>query len=290
MKGIVMSDSCVIIGIHGLANKPEQRTLKKWWEMALSEGLERNQGRTSGGVTFDLCYWADIRYAEPDDNPEPYVQAKGKDSLPKHKDGWFDAVTARLGDLADDPIDWAKRYFGTDNLADAILRKKLPDLAAYYQDEGQREAMRERFTETLKKHRDKRMMVIAHSMGSIIAYDVLRRMGRQDTNFRVDHLVTIGSPLGLAQVKHRIQEENDLIRTPSVVRKWTNFADRRDLVATDSHLADDYAPNARDVKVKDDRVINTYTSKEEGKGDPNYHKSYGYLRTPELSELVRHII
>lgn len=285
-----MSERYVIIGIHGLANKPKKSILEKWWEMALLEGLQRNQGRTSGGVAFDLCYWADIRYREPDETPEPYVRAEGDGPLPKYKDGWFDAVTARLGDLADDPIDWAKRYFGFDNLADAILRKKLPDLAAYYQDEGHREAMRKRFAETVKKYRDKRIMVIAHSMGSIIAYDVLRRMGQQDTNLRVDHLVTIGSPLGLAQVKHRVQEENDLVRTPSLVRKWTNFTDRRDLVATDSHLADDYAPNDRDVKVKDDRVINTYTSKADGKGDHNYHKSYGYLRTAELSELVRHFI
>jgi hypothetical protein len=282
--------SYVVIGIHGLANKPKEETLKEWWEMALLEGLERNQGRNSGEIDFDLCYWADIRFPQPDDNPEPYVRANGNDPLPKYKDGWFDAVTARIGDLADGPMDWAKRYFGTDNLADAILRKKLPDLAAYYDDESQRKAMRERFTKTVEKHLNKRIMVIAHSMGSIIAYDVLRRMGRQDTSFRVDHLVTIGSPLGLSQVKHRIREENDLVRTPSVVRKWTNYADRRDLVATDSHLADDYAPNDRDVKVRDDRVINSYTNKADGEGDPNYHKSYGYLRTAELSELVRHFI
>ena len=78
-----MSNSYVIIGIHGLANKPEEGTLKKWWEMALLEGLERNQGRTSGGIDFDLCYWADIRYPKPDDKPEPYVRAKGDGPLPK---------------------------------------------------------------------------------------------------------------------------------------------------------------------------------------------------------------
>ncbi len=287
-----MSDSYVIIGIHGLANKPKEPKLKEWWEKSLLEGLERNQGRNGGDIAFDLCYWADLRYPAPDQNPEPYVPAKGSDPLPRHKDAWFDKVTAKLGDLADDPIDWAKRYFGTDNLADAVLRKKLPDLAAYYDNAGQRQEIRERFSETLAKseHQDKRLMVIAHSMGSIIAYDVLRRIGRKDTAFRVDHLVTIGSPLGLSQVKHRVREENDLVRTPSVVRKWTNLTDRRDLVATDSHLADDYAPNDRDVRVKDDRVINTYTSEKDGEGAPNYHKSYGYLRTPELSEILRGFI
>ena len=109
-------------------------------------------------------------------------------------------------------------------------------------------------------------------------------------SFRVDHLVTIGSPPDLSQVKHRARENHDSVRTPSVVRKWTNLADRRDLVAADSDLADDYAPNDHGVKVRDDRVINTYTSEEDAKGDLNYHKSYGYLRTPELSEIVRNFV
>ena len=284
------SDSYVIIGIHGLANKPAKPTLEKWWEKALPEGFKRNQGRGEGGIAFDLCYWADLRYPEHDPNPEPYVRAEGSKPLPRHRDGWFDKATAKLGDFVDDPIDWSKRYFGSDNLADAVLRQKLPDLAAYYDHAGQRQKIRERFEQTVKNHKNKRIMVIAHSMGSIIAYDVLRKIGRRDTPIRVDHLVTIGSPLGLSQVKHRIREENDLVRTPSVVRKWTNFADRRDLVATDSHLADDYAPNDRDVRVKDDRVINSYSSEKDGKGRANYHKSYGYLRTPELSEILRGFI
>ena len=285
-----MSARYIIIGIHGLANKPEEGLLKDWWQKALLEGLKRNQGRTSGTISFDLCYWRDIRYRKPDKNPEPYTRASGNRALPKYRDGWFDAATARLGDIIDGPVDWAKRYFGTDNLADAILRKKLPDLAAYYDNESQRNRMRARFSTLLEAHKDKRIMVIAHSMGSIIAYDVLRSLGRQEAAFEIDHFVTIGSPLGLPQVKHRIREEHDLARTPSVVRKWTNFTDRRDLVATDSHLADDYAPNDRDVRVKDDRIINTYQSDPKNNKGANYHKSYGYLRAPELSEVVRHFV
>ena len=60
-------------------------------------------------------------------------------------------------------------------------------------------------------------MLIGHSMGSIIAYDVLRIVGRQTPLVPVDHFITIGSPLGLPHVKTKIYEENDLVRTPSVV-------------------------------------------------------------------------
>ncbi len=34
----------VIIGIHGLANKPMRETLADWWEKAIREGLEVNRG------------------------------------------------------------------------------------------------------------------------------------------------------------------------------------------------------------------------------------------------------
>jgi hypothetical protein len=81
------------------------------------------------------------------------------------------------------------------------------------------------------------------------------------------------------------QQENDLVRTPSIVARWTNFADRRDVVAIDAKLGDDYEPNDQGVKVADLPVINAYRSPlDRSPADkPNYHKSYGYLRTPEMS-------
>ena len=280
-----MAGSLVIIGIHGLANKPEAETLEGWWKDSILEGLERNQGRTSRMLSFESVYWADVLYAEPisaDENKEPYIKAKGP--LKTYKDGWWDDLVAGLADAAATPLDLAKRYFGFDGIADAVLSAKLDDLATYYENEKIRDRLRGRLREALESHKDKRIMVIAHSMGSIIAYDVLRALGRENPARVVDHFVRIGSPLGLPHVKHKIYQENDLVRTPSVVRRWTNFADRRDPVAADVHLSGDYAPNNRGVEVRDDLVINAYKSPA---GKANHHKSYGYLRAPEVSEAIR---
>jgi hypothetical protein len=280
-----MTASQVIIGIHGLANKPEAETLEGWWKDAILEGLERNQGRTSKALGFDSVYWADVMYAAPipdEDNKEPYVKAEGP--LKTYKDGWWDDLVAGLADAAATPLDLAKRYFGFDEIADAVLRAKLDDLATYYQKPTIRTELRGRLRKALDDHDGKRIMVIAHSMGSIIAYDVLRALGREDPSRVVEHFVTIGSPLGLPHVKHKIYQENDLVRTPSVVRRWTNFADRRDPVAADVHLAGDYEPNNRGVTVRDDLVINGYKSPA---GKANHHKSYGYLRAPEISAAIR---
>jgi hypothetical protein len=72
-------------------------------------------------------------------------------------------------------------------------------------------------------------------------------------------------------------------RLNQVTYSVRNYAERRDPVAFDSHLRDDFGPNARDIRVVDDLVINNYRSPS---GEPNYHKSYGYLRTPELSKHI----
>ncbi|MEE2971213.1 MAG: hypothetical protein VX741_13915 [Pseudomonadota bacterium] len=43
-------------------------------------------------------------------------------------------------------------------------------------------------------------------------------------------------------------------------KDWKNFADRKDPVALDVHLSDDYGVNRRSVAVIDDLVYNGYVS------------------------------
>ncbi|MFQ5574312.1 MAG: esterase/lipase family protein [Terriglobia bacterium] len=282
--------SYVIVGIHGLANKPPAKVLEKWWRQAILEGLARNCGNTEQMIEFTIVYWAHNLHdplQDPGNMDEPYVKAEGSGPLKTYKDGWCDDVVAGVLGIAGLTLDAAKRYLGISELADRVLHAKLNDLSNYYKNRKIREKLRSTLETKLKALKGKRVMLIAHSMGSIIAYDVLRIIGRKDPNYRLDHFVTIGSPLGLPHVKDRIYRENHLVRTPTVVRKWTNFSERRDPVALDVHLANDYEPNDHGIQVKDDLIINGYVGKG---GEPNYHKSYGYLRTPELSKAVRSFI
>jgi hypothetical protein len=100
----------------------------------------------------------------------------------------------------------------------------------------------------------------------------------------------------LPHVKQQVVDERtkegfdkaDEVRTPSVVTKsWMNFADTLDPVALDTHLSDDYDANSGSVEVKDDIVENDYVG---NGGERNHHKSYGYLRTPELSKYIRKFV
>lgn len=289
-----------IIGIHGLRPKPPMTVLRRGWLAALQEGLWKNHQLPiqAEDLAFELVYWADWLGAEPygDNDPEPYIKAEGEGPLPRYRDRWVDkAVTEVLDDLTQ-PIEWAdtqkslnwlSRHSGLDKAAALFLQLRFIDLSTYYTDEPKRRFLRGKLRDALLAQKGKRIMLIAHSMGSIVAYDVLRALGKENSNIEVSHFVTLGSPLGVPHVLQKIRKENAAVRTPSVVRRWTNLADRRDHVAFDAHLADDFDPNGFDVTVEDRLVINGYWPP---MGKPTHHTIYGYLRAPEFTELVRAFI
>jgi hypothetical protein len=274
--------SKILIGIHGLANKPASDVLAKDWKKSICEGLEKNEKIDNPQLNFSLVYWADVIYDAPRENPEPYHPAK-EGMLKTYKENWLDSARAGIFDGLDDVIDSIKQRFGSGKLADFILKERLKALSTYYKNQQIRKTLRTRLKDEILKHQDKRIMILSHSMGSIIAYDVLREIGNHHSTLNINHFVTLGSPLGLPYVKNKIREENNLVRTPSIVKKWSNFADKRDIVALDTHLADDYFANDSSVQVKDDLVANDW---EEGL----HHKSYGYLRTPEVSKVISRFI
>ncbi|MEW6533996.1 MAG: alpha/beta hydrolase [Candidatus Auribacterota bacterium] len=300
----------VIIGIHGLANKPPKESLEKWWKQSILEGLAKNCGLNNPKFDFKMVYWADLLYKYPlhDDqnfnfdklyNTEPYIEAK-PGALKKYKDSWKDAIRAKALDLAGLTLDKFKNdhpYVGV--FADWALDKLLRDLAFYYDNgrkiksrSGELELARKVLQDELKKalleNKDNDIMLIAHSMGTIISYDVLRDLGQSTEKIGISHFITIGSPLGLPHVKGKIIQERKYdpsVRTPSIVtNKWINFSDKKDPVAVDIHLRDDYAQNDNGIQVIDDVILNDYQKPSDNKN--NHHKSYGYLRAPELSESI----
>ncbi len=273
--------SNILIGIHGLSNKPPRKELADGWEDAIREGLRKNEGIESAPINFSSVYWADVMYPEPDPNPDRYKEAR-EGALKTYKDSWLDAIKAKAFDWSGDVLDTMKNYFGVDAFADTVLKLKLQDLSRYYEEENIRDQLRTLLREEILDHKDKRIMILSHSMGTIIAYDVLRNIGKEHPRLIVDHFVTLGSPLGLPHVKYKAAQENPLIRTPSVVKRWSNFADKRDPVSMDVYLAGDYAANDNGVAVKDDLVANDWGG--------IHHKSYGYLRTPEVSKVIADFI
>lgn len=69
-------------------------------------------------------------------------------------------------------------------------------------------------------------VVVAHSLGTVVAYNVLRTFGRTE-DWVVPQLVTVGSPLGVTRIRQEILPP----RWPSCVGAWFNAMDDRDVVA-----------------------------------------------------------
>ncbi|MBX7223966.1 MAG: hypothetical protein K1Y36_28885 [Blastocatellia bacterium] len=297
----------LIIVIHGLSNKPAAAAHQADLHASIAEGLRLNCGLPNQAIPLELVYWANYLYKHPlhrdpafsfDSlyDTEPYLEA-ASGALKKYQDGWTDRLRADVGSAVGSLLDRVKGSLGLDAAADFVIARKLKDLDFYYDAQRQladrtqalrqaRLVLQDELQNTLVAHKDKHLMLIAHSMGSIIAYDVLRNLGHPDQGVRIPYFVTIGSPLGLPPVKHHVVTERTYapqLRTPSIVtQSWKNFADRRDPVAFDSHLRDDYGPNASGIQVADDLILNDYSSN----GKPNPHKIFGYLRAPEVSEHI----
>lgn len=87
-------------------------------------------------------------------------------------------------------------------------------------------------------------VVVAHSLGTIITYDVLSEPALADLD--IDLLVTLGCPLGIGNVQQRLRDRaGEPHPVPPEVHAWENFADLFDPVALDKTVRDDFTPPAR---------------------------------------------
>ncbi len=297
--------SKIIIGIHGLGNKVPENILTRWWESAIIEGLSRSNHH-SLDFDFQLAYWADFQHPVPLDPAikdkkhdlfveDPYLPAGNTDQDEKGSDFRKKLLDYLGGQL--------NRIFLNEDLSinfssisDFIIHHFFSDLEVYYSAEDgvyttAQETIREQtclhLAKVLKQHRGKQILLIAHSMGSIIAYDVLTRYAPE---VEIDTFVTIGSPLGLPIIRSKIGAEMaegesmiPVLKTPENVKtSWCNQADLRDKIALFYELADHFADNPRGVKVSDQSVTNNYIYK----GEKNPHKAYGYLRSNEMKDII----
>lgn len=138
--------------------------------------------------------------------------------------------------------------------------------------------------------RGDRVLLIGHSMGSVIAYDSLWELDHLEGLLsNVDCFLTIGSPLGMRYVQRRLiglgQSRPRIY--PRNIRRWVNIAARGDLVALDPSLADDFGEMVRSGTTEriTDLTRGVYNHYRDGHG-LNVHKSYGYLVNPHVAQVI----
>ena len=119
--------------------------------------------------------------------------------------------------------------------------------------------------------------VIGHSQGSMVAFDVLSELNPD--KFQIPLFVTIGSPLGIAEVQDQLKVllGKRKLTVPRCVWRWLNVCDPSDPVAADETLNDDYSGGSA---LEDLKATNL--------DSPSHpHSGTGYLRIEAVRRAVR---
>lgn len=256
-----------IVYVHGIGAQPPPEELSQAWDRALF-------GQWQGSATR-MAYWADVLHAPADADARTLARRPGpaRDTevvaLPPQAARYVARLEARYG-LRESGSGGggAKKKILPPPLREPVARwlmkRFIKDSAAYFFDAAKREAIRER----LRAQLDPALgpyVIVAHSQGSVIAYDVLHEA--RSSGLEIALLVTLGSPLGLDEVQDHVGSP---LRRPRGVAAWANFADAFDPVALDGTLGNETQPKraADDVRVSNAGL--------------NRHEAVEYLAQPRV--------
>lgn len=269
-----------VIFIHGLSNKPEANDLLNLYRRKLA--FEDGFSLEDNGIDSALVYWADVLYPSPDTDLEAY-ESTGSDVLkeaaaapsPHSVTAEADspaerAFVARLSsrlEIGPEDLDPAaltpeeraairhERIPLPAGLRNRLMAKFVRDAHLYFFNKEfsprtgatfrVRDELRRRFMDALATASVGAgpVVVVSHSMGTIVAYDCLMH---EPACPAVQGLMTVGSPLGLDEVQDFFPGRTVLNGFPSskLHGPWVNVYDALDVVAAaDPRLANDYLRN-----------------------------------------------
>ena len=296
-----------ILLVHGRAPKPSESDLKGFWIEALRYGLERD--RPDKLAEFDrsrieFIYYGDLNNEFLDSNHDLARDAASRritlDELKAYSMGDFDKAhydnlpgKSSLKEFVADTFSGVARFFGA---SDSLIHMVAPDMREYWNSETEFGSdVRFPIIRPLKEAMDRNdtILVIGHSLGSMISYDTFWKFSRTGeyrpdyTGKKIDLFISICSPLGDETVKSHLKgsDASGARRYPSNIRRWVNIAAEDDFVAHDERLADDYLAMERYgliESIRDHRVYNLAVR--DGKSNP--HHGAGYLIHPVTADIL----
>ncbi len=226
------------------------QTMLEAWDQALRFGLKRAKAPFHADIPISLAFYGD--YWRPD---AAEVLTRGSDVAPSALQSalaadmaaaapWGRArgeVTTRAGwDSLNSLVVWLDERI---NVGDVAVRLLMQDVETYFGVAELRDNAIQRIVEAVNDASDE-VILIGHSLGTVVAYDALRR----HPELPARGYVSLGSPLGLPTVRRSL-EASGALRFPDDLDRWINIYDKRDFVTGNQPLAPFYrADDSRQVE------------------------------------------
>ncbi|MFZ5522468.1 MAG: hypothetical protein ACOY9D_00055 [Pseudomonadota bacterium] len=219
---------------------------------------------------------------------------------------WIDALINKHGPTEQDMRDarswniWLSRL--TLTLADHIpllirllpeeVRSTAEEIGRYF---NNTDAVASKVRGLLKQtllpmlERQDEVLLIGHSLSSVIAYDTLWELSRQKgITGKVDFL-TLGSPLGMHYIqRHLLGMKNRGTKSyPDRIRRWINFSAEGDVAALNRNLNESFHAMLEQGLVEsiEDHSHGIYNFFRSDAG-LNCHRSYGYMVNPAVGSII----
>lgn len=218
----------VIILVHGrgMVGRDSAATRQLWRDALISAGRTLTAQPLIEDGDVRVAWYADVldpRSSDSCDLPPTdrrVLRDRAEDPQLRQFVGAVGGVLDLLTDVVDDTA-----------TADGL--RGLAADASFLTDVHKRCAVESRLDRALDRARaeGRPVILVAHSMGSLVAYDLLS--SRIDTG-RVWRLITIGSPLGSPDLRHLLigGDSSDTLAVPRDVGAWVNIRNAGDLFAT----------------------------------------------------------
>jgi hypothetical protein len=217
--------SRVLVSVHGIGTHPRGYS-DRWWA-ALSPHVGAVYDPSALGLGRQEVLWSDLvnRGREMARGRDPAVANELRADILAVIEDRRDQAVARSGRFQPAPVPRGGAL-------------AFDDFLVYMLDDGMRRRILQRFTDVVGPllAAGRRIDVISHSWGTVVAYEGLRELGRRGApGGRVANWFTLGSALSIGPVQARLRPENrppagGRAPCPALVDAWINLDAQGDLV------------------------------------------------------------
>ncbi|MFG2574542.1 hypothetical protein [Streptomyces sp. NPDC048481] len=249
-----------VVVVHGIfANRSSRDEMRETWLAALREGLRNVRFRGADALTIECVFYGHLYN---DGKAGPSWQYEVADLEPGLEQELLIALAESVDDPASDragkagyaprTVQWAIDFLQARKIlggTNARILGFVKQVARYLRDPEFKKKVQAEFSAAMETGP---RAVVAHSLGSVVAYDWLRTHGPTSATT----LVTLGSPLGLRPVLRELHPYLDACPAPwpTGVDTWVNVAAKEDAVATVKALDGLFAGKIHDLDAANSRA------------------------------------